>query len=318
MICLQQINRNNTLYKLGRSHLIREIIKQKYLILMILPPVIFTFIFSYIPMYGILISFKDYNPAKGVWASEWVGFKYFKFFFENPYCIRLVKNTLLLGLYSLFWGFPAPIILALLMNEIKNKHFKKITQTISYLPHFVSVVIIVGILKTMADNTGLFNIIAHALGSPEPIMFFGESSWFRTLYIGSDIWQEIGWGTIIYLAALSGIDTSLYEAADIDGCNRFKKALHITIPSILPTVTILLILSTGGIISVGFEKVMLMYNPMTYDVSDVISTYVYREGIQNSRFSYTTAVGLMQNVVSFVMVFISNMLSKKLSNNSLW
>jgi len=291
--------------------------KQKYLILLCIPAFLVVLIFNYFPIYGILIAFKEYNPAEGIMGSKWVGLKYFEFFIKDPYSLIIVKNTLLLGLYSLLWSFPAPIILALLLNEIKNKYFKKIVQTISYFPNFISAVIIVGLLKQLAGDDGLFNIIRSFFGAP-PVLFFAEKGWFRTLYIGSGIWQGLGWGSIIYLAALSGVDTELYEAAEIDGANRWHKAIHITIPAMLPTITILLILSTASIISIGFEKVMLMYNPSIYEVSDVISTYVYREGIEGARFSYTTAVGLIQSVVAFILIYFSNLVSRKVSETSLW
>jgi putative aldouronate transport system permease protein len=297
--------------------LVKELKKQYLLILMVLPAFLVILVFSYFPMYGVQIAFRDYKVSLGFSRSPWVGLKHFKAFFSNPFAYRIIKNTLLLGLYGLLWGFPMPIILALLFNEINNAAFKRVVQTISYLPYFLSTVIIVGMLKNFASNTGMFNQIAAFLGH-EPIHFFGESSWFRTLYIGSGIWQGLGWGTIIYLAALSGVNAELYDAAAIDGANRFQRIWHISLPAILPTISILLILSTGGILGANFEKVMLMYNANIYDVADVIGTYVYREGIGGSRVSYSSAVGLFTSVVAFVLLFISNTVSDKLSGNSLW
>lgn len=251
---------------------------------MVLPAFVVVLIFSYLPMYGVLIAFKNFTIIKGVWGSPWVGFKWFKLFFDNPMWWRLMRNTVLLGFYSLLFGFPAPIILALLLNEIKFNPLKRTIQTISYLPHFISIVIIVGMLKELASLNGLFNNLIVRFGG-ESILFFSESEWFRPLYVVSGIWQNIGWGAIIYLAALSGIDPELYESAVIDGANRFRRAMHITIPSILPTISILFILRIGGILSADFQKVLLMYNALTFETADIIATFVYREGILNARYS---------------------------------
>lgn len=292
--------------------------KQKILIFMIIPAFLIVLVFNYFPMYGILMAFQDYKMAYGIWGSEWIGLENFRTFFSNPLAVRTIKNTILLGLYSFLWSFPAPIILALLINELANQRFKKIVQTISYLPYFLSTVIIVGMLKDFCSvNGGLFNQIITALGG-SPINFFSESQWFRTLYIGSGIWQGVGWGTIIYLAALSGVDVELYEAATIDGANRFQKMRNITLPAILPTVTILMIMNVSGILGSDFQKVMLMYSPQTYEVADVIGTYTYREGIEGARYSYTTAVGLFTSVISLILLSITNFICKKLTENSLW
>jgi putative aldouronate transport system permease protein len=297
--------------------LVNELKKQYLLFLMVLPAFLVILIFCYFPMYGVQIAFRDYKVSLGFTRSPWVGLKHFRTFFSNPFAYRTIKNTLLLGLYGLLWGFPAPILLALLFNEINNAAFKRVVQTISYLPYFLSTVIIVGMLKNFASNTGIFNQFGAFLGH-EPVHFFGESSWFRTLYIGSGIWQGLGWGTIIYLAALSGVNTELYDAAAIDGANRFQRIWHISLPAIFPTISILLILNTGGILAANFEKVLLMYNANIYDVADVIGTYVYREGIGNSKVSYSSAVGLFTSAVSFVLLFITNTISDRLSGNSLW
>ena len=296
-----------------------EILKQRDLYLMTLPGFLIILIFSYIPMYGILIAFQDYSILSSFWTSDWVGFKWFYAFFSNPMFFRLLKNTLILGLYSLLWNFPAPIILALLLNEITNSRFKKIVQSITYLPYFISTIIIVGMLKDVASINGLFNIWVTSIGHA-PINFFAESSWFRTLFIGSGIWQNVGWGSIIYLAALSGVDPQLIEASIIDGANRWHRIIYINIPSIQTTISVLLILSVGGILGTDVQKILLMYNPQTYEVADVIGTYVYREGILGSRYSYTTAVGLFMSVISFLLLFITNWANKKLSGgeNSLW
>ncbi|WP_127493996.1 ABC transporter permease [Paenibacillus glycanilyticus] len=290
---------------------------QKYLYMMVLPGFLLVLIFSYFPMYGILIAFKDYSVAKGVWDSPWVGFKYFTQFWDNPMAIRTVKNTVLLGVYSLLWGFPAPIILALLFNELRSMKFKKFVQTVSYFPHFISTVIVVGMIKEFTSVDGLVNHITEFFGM-EPINFLSESPYFRTIFISSGIWQGIGWGTILYLAALSNVDPTLYDVASIDGANRWEKMKHISLPSILPTTIILFILAVGGILGNDFTKVMLMYNPATYETADVIGTYVYREGLQGGRLEYATAVGLMLSVVAFCLIFITNKIARKFSDSSLW
>ncbi|WP_435170645.1 ABC transporter permease [Paenibacillus glycanilyticus] len=297
--------------------LARSLMSQKYLYMMVLPGFLLVLIFSYFPMYGILIAFKDYSVAKGVWDSPWVGFKYFTQFWDNPMAIRTVKNTVLLGVYSLLWGFPAPIILALLFNELQSMKFKKFVQTVSYFPHFISTVIVVGMIKEFTSVDGLVNHITQFFGM-EPINFLSESPYFRTIFISSGIWQGIGWGTILYLAALSNVDPTLYDVASIDGANRWEKMKHISLPSILPTTIILFILAVGGILGNDFTKVMLMYNPATYETADVIGTYVYREGLQGGRLEYATAVGLMLSVVAFCLIFITNKIARKFSDSSLW
>nr|WP_280521232.1 ABC transporter permease subunit [Paenibacillus mangrovi] len=284
---------------------------------MVLPGFLIVLVFAYFPMYGVLIAFKDYNVAKGIWGSEWVGFKYFHEFINNPMAMRTVKNTLILGIYSLVFGFPAPIVLALLLNEIRVLAFKKFVQTVSYFPHFISTVIIVGMLKEFTSLDGMFNTIAGWFGK-EPVNFITEPQYFRTLFVGSGIWQGIGWGTILYLAALSNADPTLYDVASIDGANRWQKMKHISLPAIMPTTIILFILSVGGILGTDFMKVMLMYNPGTYETADVIGTYVYRIGLEGGRFEYSAAVGLMLSVVSFLFVLATNRLSRKFSETSLW
>ena len=274
-------------------------------------------VFSYFPMYGITIAFKDYNASKGIMGSPWVGFKYFTTFFHDPMAFRVLKNTLLLGLYTLLWSFPAPIILALLFNELRNKHFKKFVQTVSYFPHFISVVIVAGMLKDFTARDGLFNQIITYFGGT-PIMFLLEPGYFRTIFISSGIWQGVGFGTIIYLAALSGIDPTYYDVAEVDGASRWKKIVHITWPSIKPTTIILLIFALGGILGSDFQKIILLYSPETYSVADVIGSYVYRQGILGARYEYTTAIGLFMSVLSFVILYISNWVCRKVSETSLF
>lgn len=294
-----------------------KIWRHRYLYLMILPGFLTVLIFNYFPMYGILIAFKNFNASQGIMGSPWVGFKYFNSFFHDPMATNVLKNTLVLGLYSLFWSFPAPIILALLFNELKSKRFKKMVQTVSYFPHFISVVIVVGLIKVYTSREGLINHIIAFFGG-QPTSFLLEPGWFRTIFISSGIWQGIGFGAILYLAAMSGIDTSLYDVADVDGAGRWKKILHITWPAIRPTTVIMLIFATGGILGTDFQKVILMYNPSTYSVADVIGSYVYRQGILGAQYAYTTAIGLFMSVVSFVILFITNWISRKVSETSLF
>lgn len=295
----------------------KNIIKSRYLYLMLLPVLAHYIIFNYFPMYGIVIAFKDFRASLGILGSPWAGMKYFNQFFESYYFIRLIKNTFLLNLFDLFWGFPAPIILALLLNELRSDSFKRVVQSISYLPHFISVVITVGFIVDFFAHNGLINNFLNMLGIPT-VNFLVEPGWFRTLYIGSGIWQGIGWGSIIYLAAISGIDPQLYEAATIDGAGRFRRIMSITIPSIAPTIIILLIFRIGGMMSVGFEKVFLMYNPSTYETADVISTFVYRSGLQQAQYSYAAAIGLFNTIINFVLVISANYVSRITTENSLW
>ena len=291
---------------------------QKYLIIMILPCLIFYFVFHYMPMYGVIIAFKKFDIAQGIMDSPWVGFKNFIMFFQGPYWWRLIRNTFLLSAYNLIFYFPIPIIFALFLNEVKNKWFKKTVQTVSYLPHFVSVVIVVGLLQSMlSPSSGIVNKVITSMGG-ESINFFMMPEWFRTLFVSSTIWQEFGWGSIIYLAALSSVDSGLYEAARLDGAGRFRCMWHVTLPAIRPTIITLLILKVGNLLTVGYEKVIMMYNPGIYETADIISTYVYREGISKANYSFGTAVGLMNSVVSMVLILITNAVSKRLTETSLW
>ncbi len=291
---------------------------QKYLFIMLLPCLAYYFVFHYMPMYGVIIAFKKYDIAKGIMGSPWVGLTNFINFFQGPYAFRLIRNTLLLSLYNLIFYFPIPIIFALFLNEVTSKWFKKAVQTVSYLPHFISVVIVVGLLQSMlSPQTGIINKLITSLGG-ESINFFMKPEWFRTLYIGSSIWQEFGWGSIIYLSALSAVDTGLYEAAQLDGAGRFRCMWHITLPAISPTIVTLLILRVGNLLNVGYEKVIMMYNPGIYETADIISTYVYRVGLSQANYSFGTAVGLMNSIVSMVLILITNTVSKKLTDTSLW
>jgi len=253
---------------------------------MLLPVVAYYLLFHYGPMYGVQIAFRDFNPAKGIWGSPWVGLQYFKEFFNGFYFSRVVLNALLLNILALLLGFPAPIILALLLNEIRSSAFKRTVQTITYMPHFISLVVVVGMLVDFLARDGLINNLLGAFVA-QPTPYLQRPEWFRAVFVGSDIWQHVGWGSIIYLAALSNIDPTLYEAAMVDGAGRFRQLWHITLPGIAPTIIILLILRMGAMMSVGYEKIILMYNPMTYETADVISTYVYRKGILETSYSYS-------------------------------
>jgi len=290
----------------------------KYLLLLFLPCLVYYIIFRYLPMYGIIISFKDYNLFRGVFASKWVGLKYYRMFVNNPDSFEIIRNTFLLGVYKLFWGFPAPIMFALVLNEVRNIKFKRVVQTISYLPHFMSTVVVVGmLLQFLSPRSGFINRIIMSLGG-DMINFMSDPGWFRTVYIASGIWRSVGWSAIIYLAALTSIDTSLYEAAIIDGANKFRQIWHVTLPGIANTIITLFILDTGNVLDIGFEKVFLMYNPAIYETADVIGTYVYRVGLVQGNFSYATAIGLSKSLVSLVIVAAANYLARKFSDTSIW
>lgn len=295
--------------------------RNRQLLILFAPVLIYYIIFHYLPMIGILVAFKDFKGFSNITeflTQNWVGFKWFKEFFSSIYFYRLMRNTFLISLYSTIWGFPIPIIFALLLNETKNEVFKKFVQTVSYLPYFISTVVVVGILfNFLSPSGGVINIILEKLGR-EPIHFMMSREWFRTVYIVSGIWQGFGFSSIIYIAALSDVDPSLYEAAEIDGAGKWRKIINVSIPSILPTIIILLILSLGQMMNVGFEKIILMYNPSTYEVADVIQTYVYRAGIVNAQFSFASAVGLFNSVVNFLLLITVNKISKKTSEISLW
>jgi putative aldouronate transport system permease protein len=295
----------------------REWKRRKWLYAMSLPGLLVLFIFSYVPMYGILIAFKNYRVNLGVWGSPWVGLQWFKQFFSNPFALRTVRNTLVIGFYQLVFGFPAPIILALLFNELKDGAFKRTVQTISYYPNFISTVIVAGFIYTFCASDGLFNLTRQFFGQ-ESLNFLGEARYFRFILVTSGIWQGVGFGTIIYLAALSGVDPTFYDVAEIDGANRFQKVLNVTLPHIKPTIVILFILAVGGLFNADTQKILLLYNPLTYETADVIGTYVYREGIQGAQFEYSTAIGLFQTAVNFCFLVAANQITKKLNGTSLF
>ncbi|HGJ0948601.1 TPA: ABC transporter permease [Streptococcus pneumoniae] len=291
---------------------------QKYwiLYLMMIPATVLLILFTYGPMYGIIMAFQDFTVFKGYTGSPFVGLKHFQRLFSDPLFYRLFKNTFMVGVLDFLFSFPAPLIFALILNEVRKVRFKSVVQSISYLPHFISLVVMVGIIFELFGSYGIINSLLSSLGM-EPISFFTKSEWFLPLYIGSGVWKTIGWGSIIYMGALTNIDSTLYEAADMDGANRWHKMWHVTLPSLRPTVVTLFILNAGGIMQVGFEKVFLMSSPATYEVSDVLSTYVYRQGILNSDFSYSAAVGLFNNIVALLFVLLANKIAKKLGEEGI-
>jgi putative aldouronate transport system permease protein len=290
---------------------------QRQLWLISLPGILWYIIFAYGPMYGLIIAFENYSPGRGMLGGPWVGFKWFKQFFESQFAWRLIRNTLLISLYGTIFSFPAPIILAILLNEMRSPLFKRFVQTVSYLPHFISTVIVVGMMVNFLAPDGLVNNAIAFLGG-ERRQFMALPQWFRFLYIGSGIWQNMGWNSIIYLAAIAGINAELYEAATVDGASRFRQIFCVTLPSILPTIVILLVMQMGHMLSVGYEKIILMYNSATYETADVISTYVYRRGIGGGEFSFGAAVGMFQSVINLVMIVLANRLSRKITETSLW
>lgn len=301
-----------------RSLLVKNFAEELHLHLLIFPVIVYYVIFHYIPMYGIVVAFQDFSFFKGFFRSPWVGLQHFRDFFSSIYFSRLIRNTLLINIYSIVFGFPVPILFALLLNEIRGQAFKKTVQTLTYLPHFISIAIIVGMMMVfLSPVDGIVNVIIMKMGG-KAIPFMQSIRWFRPIYIGSGIWQEFGWGSIIYLAALTSVSPSLYESARLDGANRGQQMIYITIPSILPTIVMLLILRIGGMLAVGADKIILMYSPAIYEVSDVISTYVYRKSILGGEFSFGAAVGLFNNVINFVLIFLANQLSRRLTAVSLW
>lgn len=282
-------------------------------------PIIYYVIFRYIPMFGNVIAFRRYRAGSSIFGDEWSGLKYFKQFVGDKSFWRAFKNTLSLNISYLVIRFPATLIFALLLNEIKCLPWKKFVQTVSYLPHFISMVVVAGMVKELVSLNGPINHFIQSFGG-EAISFISIPEWFPTIFVGSGIWQGLGWGTILYLAAMSNINPSLYEAAEIDGANHFQRVLHITIPCILPTITTLLILDIGGLVGSGgaFEKVFLLYNSMIYETADIVSTYVYRMGVASGNYSYATAVGLFEGVINLTLLTIANSISKKVSNSGLW
>ena len=299
------------------TRIARDLQRHKWKYILMIPILIYLILFCYKPMYGLIIAFKNYKPALGFAGSKWVGLKYFKKFFGDYYFFRILRNTFLISLYSILWGFPAPILLALMLNELRGERFKRTVQTVTYIPHFISMVVICSIIRQFCLSDGVFNDIGAFFGAQRTALL-QKPGYFRTIYVASGIWQEIGWSSIIYLAALTGIDPQLYEAAEIDGANRLRQTWHITLPGIMPTIIMLLILRMGSILGVGYEKILLLYNETIYETADVISTYVYRSGLVKMQYSYSTAVGLMNSVINVILLLSANALSRRVSESSLW
>ncbi|MBO9500044.1 MULTISPECIES: ABC transporter permease [Cellulomonas] len=284
---------------------------------MALVPVLFLLVFRYAPMFGNVIAFRRFRPGGSIIGDEWVGLRYIEMFLSDPNFWNVFANTAILGGLTLLFCFPLPIVLALSLNEVRKRAFKRTVQSISYLPHFLSVVIVVGMTMQLLSLQGTVNQVIEGFGG-EAIPFLQRAEWFRTIYVGSEIWQTVGWGTILYLAALTTVDASLYEAARIDGANRWRQTWHVTLPGIRPTMVTLLILNIGTFLNVGFEKVLLLYNPLTYSTADVVSTYLYRVGLVSNNFSYATAIGLFQALIGLVMVLTANFVSRRVVGASLW
>lgn len=301
----------------GTSRFARDFKLNKYLYLMMVPVIAYYVIFHYAPMYGALIAFKEYSPMKGILGSDWVGLKHFYDFFNSYYFWRILKNTVIISLYSLLFEFPAPIILALLINEVRSKSFKRVAQTITYMPYFISLVVICGIITDFTNSDGIINSLFTYIGYDGQAML-QKPELFRPIYILSEIWQRIGWESIIYIAALMSIDVEQYEAARMDGASRLKQMFYITLPGILPTISIMLILRMGNLLNVGFEKIILLYNPITYETADVISSFVYRKGLLEFGWSYSSAVGLFNSVINLALLVTANYVSRRVNKNSLW
>lgn len=284
------------------------------------PGLLLLIIFSYIPMVGLVLAFKDYSSLLGIFGSPWVGLEWFKSFFGSPYFFRVLKNTVLISVFKIIFSFPVPLVFAILLNEVIHKTFKKSIQTISYMPHFISTVIVVSIMKNMfSPDGGIINEVLLKLNIVnESISFFNEQGWFRALYVGSEIWQNFGWDSIIYLASITAIDIQLYEAAQLDGANRWKQTIHITLPELKNITITMLILALGNMMGVGFEKILLMYNPAIYETSDVIATYIYRIALLEDKIGYGVAVGLFNSVINMVLIITFNKISSKVSEVSLW
>ena len=310
--------KNKTAYRKYSVAAIKKDFRMNYgVYMLLLPIVLFYIVFMYMPMYGAVIAFMDYSPALGITGSHWVGLKYFKEFFSSPYFGQVVGNTLIISFYDILFGFPAPIILALLLNEVGCEWYKKVVQTLTYLPYFISVVVICGLIRNFVATDGLINNIVEMFGGKAENLLMKKEA-FRSIFVSSNIWQGIGWNSIIYLAALSAVDAELYEAATIDGAGRLRQVFSVTIPSIMPTIVIMLILRIGSVMSVSSDKIILLYNELTYETADVISSFVFRKGITEYNYSFSTAVGLFNSVINFILIVLANKLSRRLSDTSLW
>ena len=296
----------------------RDFRRNKVLYFLAIPILVWYAIFMYAPMVGLIMAFQNFNPVKGITGSQWVGFKHFKDFFTGNYAWRVIRNTFVISGLDILIGFPAPIIFALLLNEVRAKAYKRVVQTISYMPHFISLVVMCGIIVDFTKSGGLISSIVASLTGTAPRNLLGDASCYRAIYIGTNIWQSVGYGSIIYIAALAGVDQELYEAATIDGAGRWKQTIHITLPGIASTIIIMLIMRMGQMLAVGSEKTLLLYSPATYETADVISTLVYRKGFQDYNYGFSTAVGLFNSVVNTTFLLITNYISRKYSETSLF
>ncbi|MEA4998528.1 MAG: ABC transporter permease subunit [Candidatus Limiplasma sp.] len=300
-----------------RSGYISNMIHNPWLYVMALPVIAYYIIFHYLPMYGVVIAFKDYVPARGIWESGWVGFKHFQTFFSSTYFPRLLRNTLAINLKELLFSFPIPIVFAILLNEVRSTRFRRISQSITYMPHFVSTVVICGLLVDFTKSTGVLTNLFVALGM-DRINMLSVPEYFQGIFIGGIVWQSFGWDSIIYFAALTGIDPALYDAARVDGAGRFKQILHVTLPGIAPTIVVLMLLRIGSMMSVSWDRIVLLYNPLTYETADVLSSYVYRIGLTKMQYSFATAVGLFNSGINILLLVAANTISRRVSENSLW
>ncbi|MBP1988575.1 ABC transporter permease [Paenibacillus eucommiae] len=303
-----------------KSHTLRNINKHRLFYMLVIPGILYFLVFHYIPMYGVIIAFKDISPfdgLKGIFQSEWVGLKHFRNFMGSYYFWNIIGNTLTISFYKLLFGFPAPVILALMINEVRHTLFKKMVQTVSYLPHFISMVVLAGLVTTILNVDGFMNGILQAVGL-EKIIFMTDTHYFRPMLVITSIWKEVGWSSIIYLAAIAGVDQQLYEAARVDGAGRFRQMWNITIPGISHMIVILFILAIGGIMDAGFEQIFLLYSPPVYGVSDIIDTYVYRKGLVEVQYSFAAAVGLFKSVIAVVLILGANYIAKKFDQEGIW
>lgn len=312
------ILRRQSKTNISKSKTLKKILINWDLYLFLLPSLVLVILFAYFPMYGVQIAFKNFSAAKGIWDSQWVGLEHFIRFFKSYYFWQLIKNTLTLSVFGLILGFPLPILLALGLNELKDGVFKKTVQTVTYAPYFISTVVMCGmIIAFLNPETGIINKLIEAFGGSR-VSFLTEGSKFPSVYVLSGVWQGTGWGSIIYLAALTGVDPQLHEAAIIDGATRLQRIWHINIPSIVPTMVVLLILNTGGLLSVGHEKILLLQNSLNAETSEVISTYVYKTGLVSAQYSFSTAVGLFNSAINFIILVAVNTIASHVSENSLW
>lgn len=303
--------------KVGKRSFCKDWKRYRQVYLMLLPVLLYYIIFHYIPMAGVVIAFQDYKPALGIFESNWVGFKHFISFFRGPYAGRLIRNTVLLSVYQILFTFPMPILLALLLNEMRDNPIKRTCQTLTYMPHFISLVVICGIVRTFTGSTGIVTTILSYFGM-EPVNLLSQPQFYRTIYITSSIWECIGWESIIYMATLASTDVSLYEAADLDGANRFQKIWHINLPVLVPVIAIQLIMRIGRIMSEGPDKTILLYTPVTYETSDIISSYVYRSGLEQFNYSSAAAIGLFNAIINMCLVIFANWFSRTYAEESLW